>query len=123
MKGRLMAAQVPAAAPAAWTQARIRPALRQSTSSGPRKNSGYSFAAAPTPSSTPASTGFRRDHASRAVAAAAVASVSKFVNACTTMSGDTAAMAASHTLRRAVRATAQTVTSQAADRKNAVRLK
>ena len=71
------------------------------------------------PRSTPASTGFFRAHASSAVAAQAVARVSKLVNACTSTSGDAAISAASHGRRRAVLVTAQIVTSQASASQNA----
>lgn len=55
--------------------------------------------------------------------ASATASVSKLVNACTTTSGEIATSAASHGLRRAMRAVAQIVVSQAAASSSAVMLK
>src|ERR1044072_7818549 len=119
MIGRFTTAHATIAANVVLAQSRVLPALRQSTSSGPSRNSGYSFAAPPRPSRTPARTGFFRAHASRPVAANAVASVSKFVNAWTSSSGEAAIRAASHGRSRAVRTTAQTVTSQGSGSQNA----
>ena len=50
----------------------------------------------------------------------AVAIASKLVNACTSTSGETATSTMSHGRRFIVRPVAQTVTSQASARKNAV---
>lgn len=55
--------------------------------------------------------------------ASATATVSKLVNACTMISGETATSTASHGLRRAIRAVAQIVVNQAAARNSAVMLK
>lgn len=121
--GRFTASQAPAVASAVLVHSPALPARMHSTSSGPSSSSGYSFVAAPSPRSSPAITGLCRDHASSPHIASATASASKLVNACTTTSGDTATSAASHGLRRAMRAVAQIVVSHAAARNSAVMLK
>src|ERR1044072_6224504 len=95
MIGVLTTAQALIAGSVVLAQPRVLPARRHSTSSGMSRNSGYSFAAPPSPSRTPASTGLRRAHARMPVAAKAVASASKFVNAWTSSSGGAAISAAS----------------------------
>src|ERR1700742_1775642 len=90
-----------------------------STSIGPRNNSGYSLAAAPSPISTPASTGLRRAQASSPPIANAVASASKLVKIWKITSGEAATSAASQTRRPARPAVAQTVASQASANPNA----
>src|SRR5579859_2601110 len=65
-------------------------------------NTGYSFAAAPSPMSEPASTGFRRAHAQIEQLVSAIASRSQFENAWMISSGDSAKIAASYGRRRAV---------------------
>src|SRR3984885_12979050 len=84
-----------------------------STSSGPSNNIGYSFAATPSPISTPASTGRRRAHASSPPAANAVASASKLVNIWKITSGDAPTSAASQTRRPARPAVAHNVANHA----------
>lgn len=119
MIGRFTASQAAAAAPAAWPSARSFPVRRHSSSSGPNSSSGYSLVAAPSPNSTPASTGRRRAQASSPPAAKAVARASKLVKACTATSGEAATSAASQMRRPAESAVAHTVTSQAAARPTA----
>ena len=99
------------------------PARRHNNRIGNSRNAGYSFAAAPSPSITPASTGRFRAQASRPTAANAVAIASKLVNACTITSGEAAINTASHGRRRAVLVTAQTVISQSRPRNNALKSK
>lgn len=55
--GRFTTSQVPAETRVVLSQSPVLPARMHNTSSGPRSSSGYSFAAAPRPRSTPATTG------------------------------------------------------------------
>ena len=84
------------------THALIFPARRQRISSGPSSRIGYSFAAVPSPSSAPASTGFFRAQASIAPAVMPMASRSQLVKACTISSGDRHMIAVSQIRRRAI---------------------
>lgn len=77
--GRFTSSQVATAATAVRAQAPRRPVRIPRSSMGPRNSSGYSLAAAPSPTRTPASTGRRRAHASNPAMANAVASASKLV--------------------------------------------
>ena len=79
--------------------------------SGSRNSAGYSFAAAPSPMSTPASHATRRCQASRAAIANATANRSQLVYAWTNSTGDSATIAASHGLRPDRWYTAQVMTS------------
>src|ERR1700757_3514736 len=78
--GRFTNNQVAAAAPALRPRAPRRAVRIPSTNIGPKNNSGYTLAAAPSPISTPASTGLRRAHTNSPAIANAVASASKLVN-------------------------------------------
>ena len=62
---------------------------------GSSKKTGYSFAAVPSPISTPAATGRSRAQAQSAQLANAIASRSQFEKAWNTTSGDSAKIAAS----------------------------
>ncbi len=119
--GRLTADHVTTRASVVSSQGRNRPVRRQRTSSGPRKNSGYSLAAAPSPSRTPHSTGCRRDQATSPAPANAIASRSQLVNACTNTTGDRATIAASQIRRRDSSAVLQVTTSMHRAKPSAVR--
>jgi hypothetical protein len=60
-----------------------------------RSSTGYSFAAVPSPMSTPASTGLLRAHAQSAPLVRAMASRSQLVKACSATRGERAKIAAS----------------------------
>jgi hypothetical protein len=112
--GAFTTTQVTTAAPIAYHHSRIRRDRRQSISSGPSTNSGQSFAAPPSPSRTPASTGWRFDQAYTPDTASAMARKSQFTVAVTNRMGDTAKIAASQgRRRRSARITATVATARA----------
>jgi hypothetical protein len=98
-------------APAVHANGRSLRVRRHSANSGIRNSAGYSFAAAPRPSSTPASVGRCRDQASSPPPASAIAIRSQLVKACTTSSGANATIAASHIRRRASAAVVHVIAS------------
>lgn len=122
-KGTLTTTSVAAASPAVSAHCLTLPARRHRKNNGMSSSSGYSFAAAPRPSSRPATSGRRRAHASSAVAVNAVAMASKLVKTCTIASGEIATSAASHGRRFSDRPVAHTVTSQASASQSAEMLK
>ena len=69
MIGRLTANHATTAAAAAFPSSTNRLRRIATTSSAPNRNSGYSLAATPSPSTTPAQTGRRRAHSSSATEA------------------------------------------------------
>ena len=73
MIGRFTASQATTAAAAALPSSAKRRRRRATTSSAPNRNSGYSFAATPRPSTTPAQTGRERAHSNSATEANAIA--------------------------------------------------
>src|SRR5581483_11243399 len=117
--GRFTNNQVAAAVAAVRATARSRPVRIPNTNIGPKNNSGYSLAAAPSPISTPASAGLRRAHASNPAIANPVASASKLVNIWKITNGEAATRAASHILLPARPEVAHTVASQASASPNA----
>jgi hypothetical protein len=121
--GRLTTTQATAAPPNVQANARIRLVRRHSASSGSRNSPGYSFAAAPSPSSTPATPGRRRCQATNAAPASATANRSQFVKACRISSGHNATIAASQTRRRDSAAVLQVTTSMQAASINTVTVK
>src|SRR5215218_3131370 len=124
MIGRFTTAQVTTAAMVALPTSRSLPVRTANNTNGINSSSGYSLAATPTPISRPASTGFRRAHASSAPVAKAVASASKLVKIWKMTIGDAATSAASQTRRDpASRAVAHTVASHASASPNAAMLK
>ncbi len=123
MIGRLITNHVTTAVSAVLPTSRSRPVRNASSTSGTNNSSGYSLAATPIPINAPAHTGFRRDHASIAPAAEAVASASKLVNTWKITIGEPATSAASQTRRPAIREVAQMVASQASAKPNAEMLK
>ena len=94
--GRLSTSHEAAAvAPACSTGLMFRRRIA-TTSSGPNRKIGYSFAATPTPSATPAQPGLPRAQSSSPSEASATAMTSKLVNAWNTTSGHAATKSVSH---------------------------
>src|SRR5829696_3645268 len=122
--GRFTTSQASTVAIAVRPTSRSRPVRMPRSTNGTNSSSGYSLAATPSPSSAPASHGFRRAQANSAPVAKAVAGASKFVKAWKIRIGDAATNAASQIRREpASCAVAHTVASHASANPNAAMLK
>ena len=112
MNGRFTASQAAAPATAAFTNPAQRPVRSASTKIAPKKNSGYSFVAVPSPMSRPARVGRPAVHAHRARAASITAHRSQLSIEVRMIPGARATRRASRERPRAVYAVATTSTIQ-----------